>query len=279
MHLGVLVSADGSYDAHFQRAVKQGNAQVAAVTPLFRDAYLTVRIKRLLLLTALRPCLEYASDVLVPTTQSRALEAVELKAARRYLGCPTLIGSEAVREDLDLPLLNSRRDVAKLKWQHRLHALPASRFESFLYSQEVPRGVRGRQRRLFGQVCDDIWSSLVSFREMRLLRRTLRLSLLLSRLSRRGTPHSLRGPSQPSLGLDCTTVSLRVQVSRSNYADTPMGTARLILGFSSVPAPPCSHITALTTLTRLPTRNPARLVTGRKSWRMCYISCLFVQIM
>ena len=53
--------------------------------------------------------------------------------------------------------------MVHVKWQHRLHALPASRFESFLYGQEVPRGVRGRQRRLFGQVCDDIWSSLVSF--------------------------------------------------------------------------------------------------------------------
>jgi hypothetical protein len=88
---------------------------------------------------------------------------VQLKAARMILGCPTLTRSEAVRGDLDLPLLSSRRDVAKLKWQHRLHALPASRFESFLYSQEVPRGVRGRHRRLFGQVCDDIWSSLISF--------------------------------------------------------------------------------------------------------------------
>jgi hypothetical protein len=164
MHLGVLVSADGSHDAHFQRGIKQGNARVAAMKPLFTDAYLTVRVKRLLLLTALRPCLEYASEVLVPTTtQSRALESVQLKAARMILGCPTLTGSEAVRGDLDLPLLSSRRDVAKLKWQHRLHALPASRFESILYSQEVPRGVRGRQRRLFGQVCDDIWSSLVSF--------------------------------------------------------------------------------------------------------------------
>jgi hypothetical protein len=134
--------------------------------------------------------------------------------------------------------------------------------------------VRGRQRRLFGparpgpawpgrgQVCDGIWSSLVSKREMRLLHHTLHLSLLLSRLSRRGAPHSLRGPSQPSLGLDCRTVSLRVQVSSSTYADTQMGTARLRLGFNSVPAPPCLQFTALTSFARMLTRRPAQLVTG-----------------
>ena len=219
------------------------------------------------------------------TTQLRALESVQLKAARMLLGCPTLIGSEAVRGDLDLPLLSSRKDVAKLKWQHRLHALPtsSSRFESFLYGRDVPRDVRGRQQRLFGQVCDDIWSSLVSF-----LRDVLTapypafaktVSLLMSRLSRRGTPHSLRGPSQPSLDLDCTTVSLRVQVSKSTYADTPMGTARLRLGFSSIPAPPCLHITALTTFAHMLMRRPAQFVIGQKSWRMCHISCLSVQLL
>ena len=162
-HLGVLVSADGSHDAHSERVVKQGNARVAAMKPLFTDAYLTVRVKRLLLLTALRRCLEYASEVLLPSTaQSRALESVQLKAARMILGCPTLTASEVVRGDLGLPLLNSCRDVAKLKWQRRLQAMPESRFESFLYSQEVPTGVRGRKKRLLSQACDGIWSSFTS---------------------------------------------------------------------------------------------------------------------
>ena len=38
-HLGVLVSTDGSQDAHFQIIIKQGNARVAAVKPLLRDAH------------------------------------------------------------------------------------------------------------------------------------------------------------------------------------------------------------------------------------------------
>lgn len=163
-HLGVLVSSDGSQDAHFQRIIKQGNARVAAMKPLLKDAHLTMRIKRLLMLTALRPCLEFASEVLVPNSvQCRALESVQLKAARVVLGCPTLTGSEAVRGDLHLALLSSRRDIAKLKWQHRLQSLPDSRLEKVLYLQAVPRGTRGRKRKLFTQTCDQIWLSLVSF--------------------------------------------------------------------------------------------------------------------
>ena len=123
-----------------------------------------MRIMRMLMLTALRPCLEFASEVLVPSSvHCRALESVQLKAARLILGCPTLTASEAVRGDLHLSLLSSRRDIAKLKWQHRLHRLPNSRLEKVLYLREVPRGTRGRNKKLFIQTCDQLWLSLISF--------------------------------------------------------------------------------------------------------------------
>ena len=54
---------------------------------LLRDKHLSVRVKRMLLLTALRPLLEYGAEVLVPTREhDRALESVQLKAARVILG-------------------------------------------------------------------------------------------------------------------------------------------------------------------------------------------------
>ena len=44
------------------------------------------------------------------------------------------------RADLGVQLLSSRRDIAKLKWQHRLHGLPADRLERVLYDrgQQAP---------------------------------------------------------------------------------------------------------------------------------------------
>ena len=131
------------------------------MSKLLRDPYLTVRVKRLLMLTALRPCLEYAAEVLAPNTaQSRALESVQLKAARMILGCPTLTSSEAVRGDLMLPLLSSRRDIARLKWQHRVHHMSSSSLEHQVYSRAAPCATRGRKRCMFGQVCDKVWRSL-----------------------------------------------------------------------------------------------------------------------
>ena len=161
-HPGVLVSTDGSQVAHFQRIIKQGTARVAAMKPLSTDAHLAMHIKRLLMLTALRLCLEFASGVLIwSRVHCRALESVQLKAARLVLGCPTLTASEAVRGDLSL--LSSHRDIAKLKWQHRLQSFADGRLEKVVYLQTVPRGTRGRKRKLFTQTCDQIWLSLLSF--------------------------------------------------------------------------------------------------------------------
>ena len=43
-HLGVLISADGSLDAHLQQITQQGNARVGAMSKLLRDPYLTVSV-------------------------------------------------------------------------------------------------------------------------------------------------------------------------------------------------------------------------------------------
>ncbi len=133
---------------------------------LLRDKHLSVRVKRMLILTALRPLLEYGAEVLVPTREhARALESVQLKAARMILGCPSRTSSDVTRADLGLQPLSSRRDIAKLKWQHRLHGLSANRLERVLYvqsGQPVARG-RGRNRRTWGQVVGGIWDTLSEF--------------------------------------------------------------------------------------------------------------------
>ena len=90
-HLGVIITPDGRQDTHMKQVITQGTARVLQMERLLRDKHLSVRVKRMLVLTALRPLLEYGAEVLVPPREHyRALEGVEFKAARVILRCARL---------------------------------------------------------------------------------------------------------------------------------------------------------------------------------------------
>ena len=149
-HLGVTVTPDGRQDTHIKQVIARGNARVLQMGKLLRNKHLSVRVKRMLILTALRPLLEYGAEVLVPTREhARALESLQLKAARMILGCPLRTSSDVTRAVLGVQLLSSQRDIAKLKWQHRLHGPLADRLERVLYDRGLlaPAQGRGRNRR------------------------------------------------------------------------------------------------------------------------------------
>ena len=61
--------------------------------------------RRLLLLSVLRPSIEYGS----------ALESILLGGAKRILGCSSRTCNEVVRGDMGLEILKSCRDKVKLK--------------------------------------------------------------------------------------------------------------------------------------------------------------------
>ena len=93
------------------------------------------------------------------------LESVQPKAAssaRMISGCPFRTSSDVIKADLGLQLLSSRREIAKLKWQHRLHGLLAGRLERVLYDRVLlaPTRTRGRTRRMWSQVVGSIWGTL-----------------------------------------------------------------------------------------------------------------------
>ena len=89
--LGVIITPDGRHDTHLKKVITQGNPRVPQMVRLLRDKYLSVRVKRMLVFTALRPLLEYGAEVLVPTRERcRALESVQLKATRMILQVASL---------------------------------------------------------------------------------------------------------------------------------------------------------------------------------------------
>ena len=58
--------------------------------------------------------------------------------------------------------MSSCRDIAKLKWQHRLQGLPADRLERVLYDcgQQPPVQAKGRSKCMWSQVVGATWGTL-----------------------------------------------------------------------------------------------------------------------
>ena len=114
--------------------------------------------RRLLLLSVIRPSIEYESEVWEGNrSQASSLESLILDGAKRILGCSSKTCNEAVRGDMGLDTLQSRRDRAKLKWWYKLATLAEDRYPKQLFNQEwniKPR--RGRQRK--------VWSRMVQGR-------------------------------------------------------------------------------------------------------------------
>ena len=115
--------------------------------------------RRLLLLSVI---IVYESEVWEGNkSQAGSLESIILDGAKRIFGCSSKTCNEAVRGDMGLDTLQSRRDRAKLKWWYKLATLPEDRYPKQLFNQELnikPR--RGRQRKVWSRMLDDIFKSL-----------------------------------------------------------------------------------------------------------------------
>ena len=71
----------------------------------------------LLLISVVRPILEYVSEVWEGNkAQAAALESVMIGGAKRILRCSSRTCNEAARGDMGLDSLQGRRDKAKLKY-------------------------------------------------------------------------------------------------------------------------------------------------------------------
>ena len=78
---------------------------------------INLNARRHLLLSVIRPSIEYGSEVWEGNkSQAGSVESIILDGAKWILGCSSKTCNEAVRGDMGLDTLQSRRDRAKLKW-------------------------------------------------------------------------------------------------------------------------------------------------------------------
>ena len=114
-------------------------------------SYYDLTARRLLLISVVRPTLEYGSEV----WEGNKAQAAALESAYPFFFV------KAVRGDMGLDSLQGRRDKAKLKWWYKVATMPEHRYSRKLFVQEwnvKPR--RGRQRKYWCKVVDNLFSSL-----------------------------------------------------------------------------------------------------------------------
>ena len=113
-------------------------------------------------MSVIRPSIEYGSEVWEGNkSHAGSLESIILDGAKRILGCSSKTCNEAVRGDMGLDTLQSRRDRVNLKWWYKLATLPEDRYPKQLFNQEwniKPR--RGRQRKVWSRMVDDLFKYL-----------------------------------------------------------------------------------------------------------------------
>ena len=120
-YLGVKFTYNGHWDTHIKDLVTASKCKVNSVLRILHNPCLYV--KRQVILSILRPSLEYSSKVWRYTTsQSKALDAVLLAACKKILCCSskTCTCSKAVWSNLGIEPLDLRKNKRKVIWFSRL---------------------------------------------------------------------------------------------------------------------------------------------------------------
>ena len=135
---------------HIKKLLDNGRKKVNQLYKVISNRKVNLSTHRLLLLSVIRPSIEYGSEVWEGNkSQAGSLESIILDGAKRILGCSSKTCNEAVRGDMGLDTLQSRRDRAKLKWWYKLATLPKDRYPKQLFNQEWNiKQRRGRQRKV-----------------------------------------------------------------------------------------------------------------------------------
>ena len=161
-YLGIDFSYNGAWDMHIKKVLDTGKRKLNQLNSIISNRNINLSARRLLLLSVIRPSLEYGNEIWEGNKcKIDALESIILRGARRILGCSSKTCNEAVRGDMGLESLKSRRDKAKLRWWYKLLVMPDNRYPKQLFNQSwnvKPR--RGRQRKVWGKIIDNIFESL-----------------------------------------------------------------------------------------------------------------------
>ena len=91
-YLGVDFSYNGAWDTHIKKLIQNGKQKVNQLNSIISNHYINLSVRHMLLLSLLRPSLEYGSEVWEgDKSQAASLESIVLGGAKRVLGCSSKI--------------------------------------------------------------------------------------------------------------------------------------------------------------------------------------------
>ena len=161
-YLGVDFASNGAWDGRIKKVLDSGRKKINQLHSVISNRDINMSARTLLLLSVVRPSLEYGNEVWEGNkSQAAGLESVLLGGGKHILGCSSKTCNEVVRGDLGIDTLQSRRDKAKLKWWYKLLTMPEDRYPKMLFSQDWNIKLRrGRQTKVWSRLVDDLFVSL-----------------------------------------------------------------------------------------------------------------------
>ena len=98
-YLGIDFSRNGAWDMHITKLIDNGRKKVNQLHKVISNRNINLSARRLLLLSVIRPSIEYGSEVWEGNkSQAGSLESIILNGAKRILGCSSKTCSEALEE-------------------------------------------------------------------------------------------------------------------------------------------------------------------------------------
>jgi hypothetical protein len=151
-YLGAEFDENCKWDKNVNNMVEKGAKAFTVYQKLLKAKSLPVQVKRQLVLSCIRPTLEYGGGVWEPSKQDYVkLERVQLKAAKTILRCARTTASVAVRGDLGLETLEERRDLAKLMWWHKVGQMGEGRYPKMALQAAWPKLKKGADVKSWGK--------------------------------------------------------------------------------------------------------------------------------
>ena len=133
-YLGVDFSYNEAWDTHIKKLIQNGKQKVNQLNSIISNHYINLSARRMLLLSVLRPSLEYGSELWEGnTSQAASLESIMLGGAKLVLGCSSKTSNDATWGDMGLEFLQGRRDEHKLSWWYKVISMPLSRYPKQLF--------------------------------------------------------------------------------------------------------------------------------------------------